>query len=72
MTRRSPESVDLEIDALWARLREIDGRVHQLDELADTMNTPIWKRLLFALDGWPWFRVVKKPQWRPWRRWWTS
>jgi hypothetical protein len=53
-------------------LVQLRNRVRRLEELEDTMNTPLLRRLLFALDGWPWFRVVERPQWRPWRRWWTS
>jgi molecular chaperone GrpE (heat shock protein) len=38
-----------------------------------TLNTNIFKRLLFRIDGWgPWHIVREAPRWRPWRRWWTS
>lgn len=38
-----------------------------------TLNTPRWKRLLFRIDGWgPWHVVREKPRWRPWRHWYTS
>ncbi len=69
---RSLESVDAEVDALWVNIREVSRQVRQLQKLEDTMNTPLWKRVVFMLDGWPLFRVVEHPQWRPWRRWWTS
>ena len=51
---------------------QMQDRIRRLEKLADVMNTPLWKRLVFAIDGWPWFRLVDHPQWRPWRRWWTS
>lgn len=38
-----------------------------------TLNTPVWKRLLFRIDGWgPWHIVRDSPKWRPWRNWWVS
>lgn len=38
-----------------------------------TLNSPMWKRMVFRLDGWgPWHTVREHPRWRPWRRWWTS
>ena len=38
-----------------------------------TLNTPVWKRLWFRIDGWgPWHTVRERPRWRPWRRWWVS
>lgn len=38
-----------------------------------TLNTPVWKRLVFRIDGWgPWHTVRESPRWRPWRRRWTS
>lgn len=38
-----------------------------------TLNSPLWKRVLFRIDGWgPWHTVRDHPRWRPWRRWYTS
>jgi hypothetical protein len=43
------------------------------EELLDTfVQTPAWKRWLFILDGWSGHKVIDRPKWRPWRRWWTS
>lgn len=69
---RDPTSVDAEIDALWERARQADGRIRALEKLADVQDSPWWRLAMFVLDGWPLRRVVSRPQWRPWRRWWTS
>lgn len=48
-------------------------RIRLMEKRFDTLNTPVWKRLLFRIDGWgAWHYVKPKPRWRPWRRWWTS
>jgi hypothetical protein len=69
---RSAASVDAEIDALWANHRQTAARLRALEKLADVWNSPWWKVALFVIDGWSLRRVVDRPQWRPWRRWWTS
>jgi len=69
---RSHDSLDAEIDALWVNIREHSGRVRHLEKLEDVMNTPLRRKIIFVIDGWPLFRLVAHPQWRPWRRWWTS
>lgn len=68
----SLEEAEVHVRSLTQRVGELERRVRALEELEDTMATPLYKRLIFALDGWPWWRVVARPQWRPWRRWWTS
>lgn len=69
---RSVESLDSEVSALWKELGNVSRRVRRLESLEDTMNTPLRRKIVFLIDGWPLFRVVDRPQWRPWRRWWTS
>lgn len=69
---RDLTSLDAEVDSIWVNIDDLANRVRRLEKLEDTMNTPLWKKALFALDGWPLFRLAAKPQWRPWRRWWTS
>lgn len=52
---------------------DLQRRVRYLEKVLDTRNTPLWKRILFRIDGWPtWTVVAAKPAWRPWRRWWRS
>lgn len=58
----------------------VRGRLASLEQFRidffkrlDTLNTPVWRRFLFRIDGWgPWHIVSQHPRWRPWRRWWTS
>ena len=69
---RDPASMDAEIDSLWKNVKQLAGRIRVLEKLADVWDSPWWKLALFVIDGWPLRRVVSKPQWRPWRRWWTS
>lgn len=62
-----------EIESLRVNNQELQKRVRYLEKLLDTRATPLWRRILFRIDGWPsWTVVVNKPQWRPWRKWWTS
>lgn len=66
---------------LEQRVASLEYNVAQLQYTAsdhaqrfETLQTPIWKRLLFRIDGWPGQRNLNadRPGWRPWRRWWTS
>lgn len=59
-------SHERQLEALADRLRRVEKQL-------DTHGSPWWKRILFRADGWPaWWVVARKPDWRPWRRWWTS
>ena len=56
-----------------AQIIELRRQLRHIEKMFDTLNTPLWKRILFRLDGWPrWTVVTDKPAWRPWRRWWRS
>ena len=33
----------------------------------DTLQTPWWKRVLFWIDGWPWYDLNGERKRRPWR-----
>lgn len=62
-----------ELDSLAFNDQQLAGRVRALEKMLDTRATPLWRRVVFRLDGWPpWPVVADKPQWRPWRRWWRS
>lgn len=62
-----------EIESLQVNQTEIYRRLRLVEKQLDTRATPLWRRILFRLDGWPsWTIVAQKPQWRPWRKWWTS
>jgi hypothetical protein len=52
---------------------QLAARVRLLEKMLDTRSTPLWRRVVFRLDGWPaWHVVAERPVWRPWRRWWRS
>jgi len=52
----------------WANRAE--ARLNDLEEKVNTfVETPLWKRLVFWLNGWPMNRLVDRPRWRPWHRW---
>jgi hypothetical protein len=64
----------LQDDSQDARLKELERKVSDMDQRFDTLQTRLWKRLLFRLDGWPGQNDLNadRPSWRPWRRWWRS
>lgn len=67
------QNLRAEVDSLTVNYKQLAGRVRLMEKRFDTLNTPLWKRLLFRIDGWgPWHVVRDKPKWRIWRRWWTS
>lgn len=64
---------DVLVAMLIARTDAMERHLSILEEEADTfLRTPTWKRWLFIADGWSGHKVVDKPRWRPWRRWWRS
>jgi hypothetical protein len=67
------QSLRTEVAVLQANVDELTNRCRYLEELIDTFfDSPLWKRLLFMVDGWPADRIAGRPADRPWRRWWTS
>lgn len=69
---RSIEEAEVHIRSWAVRIHQLERTVRTQQKLIDTMDTPLWKKMIFILDGWPLFRVVSKPQWRPWHQWWIS
>ena len=64
---------DANAESLWLNLQQLERRLRLVEDRFDTRETPLWRRLVFRLDGWPsWVIVADRPAWRPWRRWWTS
>lgn len=62
-----------ELDSLAFNDEQLAGRLRQIEKMIDTRASPLWKRLMFRLDGWPpWYIVAAGPAWRPWRSRWTS
>lgn len=64
---------DRQIAALWDNVRALMAQFEPYADRFSTLNTPRWKRLVFRIDGWgPWHVIRSEPRWRPWRRWWRS
>ena len=59
--RAEVRSLQVNVDELWQLVRDHAQRF-------DTLQTPLWKRLLFRLDGWPGQRDLNADRraWRPW------
>lgn len=57
------ESLLVNQDQLWKLVRDHEQRF-------ETLQTPLWKRVWFRLDGWPGQRDLNAPgrSWRPWHR----
>ena len=56
-------------------LEDLTTRVAQLEQLVsdhaqrfDTLQTPLWKRLWFKVDGWPYYDLNGERRRRPWHR----
>jgi hypothetical protein len=70
---KSLEEAAIHITSLSVRLEETERRLRVAEKWIDTfLATPRWKRILFRIDGWSGHRLVDRPSWRPWRRWWRS
>ena len=63
-----------EIISLKVRVQQLEQVQSDHAQRFDTLQTALWKRILFRLDGWPGQRNLNAdaPAWRPWRKWWTS
>ena len=55
-------------ESIGVRLAALEGAVSDHAQRFDTLQTPWWKRLLFAIDGWPWYDLNGRQAWRPWHR----
>lgn len=71
---RSFDEAEAHISSLTVRVEQLERMVSDMAQRFDTLQTPLWKRVMFRLDGWPGQRDLNAdgPAWRPWRRWWTS
>lgn len=67
------ESTKSEIFSLKVNMDQQAHRIRMLEKMLDTRASPLWRRIVFRLDGWPsWATVSSRPSWRPWHRWWRS
>jgi hypothetical protein len=65
-----PESMAAEIASLKANQQQLWDEVVDHRKRFDTLQTPLWKRAWFRIDGWPGQCNLNadKRAWRPWRR----
>lgn len=74
----SPEwriaNLEAQVASLLVNFAQVQRDHMRLNHILDTLNTSLWKRLLFRVDGWPawWDEGKNGPRWRPWHRWWVS
>jgi hypothetical protein len=68
------DEAETHISSLTVRVDELERLARDHAQRLDTLQTPVWRRIVFRLDGWPGQRDLNadRPSWRPWRRWWTS
>jgi hypothetical protein len=71
---RSLEEAEQHIQSLTARVDQYESILFEHSRKFDTLETPLWKRIWFRIDGFPGQSDLEcdKPRWRPWRRWYTS
>lgn len=50
------------------RIEELERLVSDHAQRFDTLQTPWWKRVWFAVDGWPWYDLNGTQRRRPWHR----
>jgi hypothetical protein len=77
VTNVQPGSIDWRVANLEATIASLKvnfdliQRDHvSLNHILDTINTSLWRRLLYRLDGWPpwWDEGKQGRRWRPWHR----
>jgi len=62
------QSLEQEVISLKTRMLATERLVRDHAKRFDTLQTPWWKRVVFALDGWPWYDLNGRQKWRPWHR----
>ncbi len=62
------DSLEQEVRSLTVKVEELERLVSDHAQRFDTLQTPLWKRLVFRLDGWPGQRNLnaQRRAWRPW------
>lgn len=71
---RTVEEAERHIVSLSVRVAELERLVRDHEARFDTLQSSVWRRLLYRLDGWPGQRNLNAPApaARPWRPWWRS
>jgi hypothetical protein len=57
-------------DGFRAAFEQLERTVSDHAQRLDTLQTPLWKRIWFRIDGWPGLRDLNadRRRWRPWHR----
>jgi hypothetical protein len=65
---RSLEEAQQHIRSLSMRIDIVEKLLRDHDQRFDTLQTSLWKRAWFRLDGWPGQRNLNSHEraWRPW------
>lgn len=50
---KSLEEAQVHIESLTIRIHKLEQMVSDMDQRFDTLQTPLWKRIWFRIDGWP-------------------
>lgn len=66
-TYASEESMQL-YESLVTRIQSLERSTRDHDQRFDTLQTPWWRRVWFAIDGWPWYDLNGERKHRPWHR----
>ena len=62
------DSLLQEIRSLTVKVELLEALVSDHEQRFDTLQTPLWKRLWFRVDGWPGQNDLNATErsWRPW------
>jgi hypothetical protein len=69
----SDDEIERQLAQLSRDRAALQLRVEEIESILSTAATPLWKRVVFRLDGWgPWWQNRAEPKGRPWHPWWVS
>lgn len=69
-SRSEFDSLSAKIKSLEFNMAQVQHAVSDHEQRFDTLQTRLWKRLWFRIDGWPGIKNLnaEKRSWRPWHR----
>lgn len=62
----SLEEARVHIASLIDRIQQLEQYASDHDQRFDTLQTPLWKRVWYKIDGWPWYDLNGTQSYRPW------
>lgn len=56
------------LKSLTVNMEQLNLKVSDINQRLDTLQTPLWKRVWFRIDGWPGQNNLnaERRAWRPW------